>query len=799
MEKIPLAEFDFNVDDVVRGAAKIKEAIVALKEEQKKLIKSNQEGTTAFVKNEAELKSLNKEYRDHVKVLTDTSKEAQQAVTREDRLALVLDKEATTIQGLRAQNKELNALRNSANLTTEEGRKELELLNAKLDENNDLIKENVDQYTQQKINIGNYTESIQSALQGLTIYGVNIGQVGKNIGGMATGFKAATAGMSLLTRASLAFIATGIGAIIAALGIAFFAVKNALDRSEESTNKLRKAFAPFTGMLSKILSLLEPFGEFLLDGIVKGLELAEQAVYTMIDGLAVLANVLGFEEWASSIAKFNEQLKEGAAASTELAEAEAQLAKNQRVQERLQLEYQRRAEKQRQIRDDVSRSEEERLEANRELGRVLDEQLEKERGLAEQALRTAELNADINGRTEESLLRIEEAKTKIAEIDERITGQRSEQLTNEVAIIQEGIDKAREAAEKRIANLEIELELYREKNRVLGDDAEAEIQLLKQTAERRREILEQQLRSNLITKKEYELESLRITNEILDAEMAYAEEQRQLEIEREEERIARIEQAEKESIDRLNNYKEQQADIRFELERLRLEAEAETKFELKKAELFNQEQAAFESLQKQLDDNQLTQEQYDELSTQTTQKYSILRRNIAKEESQYNADLKERELQLQLNMTKNILGSIAELFGKESAAGKAAAVAQALINTYQGITSALTAPWPLSVPAVAVAAATGFKAVKDILATDVPNPVTGESTGGGSRSSGSAMSTFIPTSASAAVQQQIGGQLNPEVIGDAITSGVREGAAQGTEQGVTNASENGQILNASGF
>ena len=63
------------------------------------------------------------------------------------------------------------------------------------------------------------------------------------------------------------------------------------------------------------------------------------------------------------------------------------------------------------------------------------------------------------------------------------------------------------------------------------------------------------------------------------------------------------------------------------------------------------------------------------------------------------------------------LGQIGNILGKESKAGKAFAVASALINTYQGITAGVALGYPQAIPAVIAAAATGFKAVKDIMQT----------------------------------------------------------------------------------
>jgi len=97
-----------------------------------------------------------------------------------------------------------------------------------------------------------------------------------------------------------------------------------------------------------------------------------------------------------------------------------------------------------------------------------------------------------------------------------------------------------------------------------------------------------------------------------------------------------------------------------------------------------------------------------------------------------------------LSMVANTLGNISSLFEESSTAGKAFAVAQSLINTYQGITAELATKtatpfeFGLKVANVATVAAMGFKAVRDIINTQ---PST---SGGGMEMSGAAPSSAAP-------------------------------------------------------
>jgi hypothetical protein len=95
-----------------------------------------------------------------------------------------------------------------------------------------------------------------------------------------------------------------------------------------------------------------------------------------------------------------------------------------------------------------------------------------------------------------------------------------------------------------------------------------------------------------------------------------------------------------------------------------------------------------------------------------------------------NADAKEAEAKIDkisaeqkialAQQTASALMAVSDVLGKETAAGKALAISAALINTYQGISAGVKLGFPAAIPAVALAAATGFSAVKNIIATKVP-------------------------------------------------------------------------------
>ena len=124
----------------------------------------------------------------------------------------------------------------------------------------------------------------------------------------------------------------------------------------------------------------------------------------------------------------------------------------------LMLTYQTQAELQRQIRDDESATIAQRVAANDELGRILEEQLEQESNLAQKKVDLAQLESDLNADNIDLQIALKDAKTELIDINERIIGQESEQKTNQVALNKELLDSENELMLIGKTTRELELE-----------------------------------------------------------------------------------------------------------------------------------------------------------------------------------------------------------------------------------------------------------------------------------------------------------------------------------------------------
>ena len=185
---------------------------------------------------------------------------------------------------------------------------------------------------------------------------------------------------------------------------------------------------------------------------------------------------------------------------------------------------------------------------------------------------------------------------------------------------------------------------------------------------------------------------------------------------------------------------EEKAEKQRKLDEAAEELEKEAQAELTRLERIKQIQDEFE--QERLEENAIKEEEKAEI--QKTKELAELESLNATEEEKAkiiaywngqiqkgkDADIKadaERdkiEKDAKLSMAKSTFLGIAQLLGENSKAGKAAAAAAALINTYQGITAELATktitPFEigLKIANVATIAGIGFKSVKDILKTN---------------------------------------------------------------------------------
>jgi hypothetical protein len=167
----------------------------------------------------------------------------------------------------------------------------------------------------------------------------------------------------------------------------------------------------------------------------------------------VTGNVVETVEMEKAITKVTDKIKDYAKSTLDSAKSivslrkESELAQVQ-VQGLIE-EYDRQAEKLRQVRDDETKTFEERIAANEELGRVLKEQEEEMLKLVDIQIKAAQADVDKNNSLENQIA-LQEALNEKKAVEAQITGFQSEQLVNQVSLQKEQTQFAIENADAQI-------------------------------------------------------------------------------------------------------------------------------------------------------------------------------------------------------------------------------------------------------------------------------------------------------------------------------------------------------------
>ena len=124
---------------------------------------------------------------------------------------------------------------------------------------------------------------------------------------------------------------------------------------------------------------------------------------------------------------------------------------------KLNAEKLREAELLRQITNDETKTYEERIQANKDLKKTIEEQQKLQSDQIQKQITAAELAVQQNG-NDENKLALMEAQNAQLELEETITGQLSEQKTNQVSLEKELLETQKEVRAEGLSGVELELQ-----------------------------------------------------------------------------------------------------------------------------------------------------------------------------------------------------------------------------------------------------------------------------------------------------------------------------------------------------
>jgi len=566
-------------------------------------------------------------------------------------------------------------------------------------------------------------ENFKGVSTGISDFGDKLSNLPGNLGNTASAFKG-------LAGSMMSLIANPIGAIIAGLVAVFYALKEALSKSEKGMDALGRIAGIFGAIINPIIQAVSEFASILVDGLANALEAVGNAFgFAATQGreLADLQDDLEDQELsiAQARAKGNKEL---AQAREILSDSNASLANRKKAL------------------DQVRKSEEALAE--------------KELKFAQDKLKAAKLDQKLNGETAASKKAIAAAEVGVLDAETeraakgRLFNREARKLNNEEEAEKKEFAKAEADRQKDLAD---KRKQYAEERKTARDkirDAEQKnlIDSIKDEEKKARKQAEIDLENSL-----REIKLGKYTDAEKDKLRIEAKKTNTL-------KLAQItETADKKALDDKKKYDDE---IKaFNEKSASDEAKfIDEKFAVREADILKnitdekQRQDALYNLEVERIKNQIQARKDAGLVTTDLDK-ALAQKEIdnAKDKADKKKELDQKEFDTKVaiaNATAGVLTSLNSVIGENAEFGKAIAVSQAVIDTYAGATKALAQGGPLGFVGAAAVVAAGLANVQKILSTDVPGA---EGQSGGAGSGMPSVSMVAPQSNS---NLQLAGVLN---------------------------------------
>lgn len=690
-DQVTLLDLNFGTSEAEKGLdaliaksialAKTKKDLQATYNTEKSALDSlNQnyaDGLVSQDKYEASVRKLNKEMIETKKALLDNANAQKENNAEIKSTKTLLDSEATSVNALRAQlarnTVELNKMSEAQRTTSKEGVELTEQTKALSDKLKELEKSVGDN----RRNVGNYAESVKEGIlqtQGLS------GGTGALVGAMKSGITGVQAFNAALKANPILFIVT---TVLTLIGL----IEKMIKRNSDLSTSLKAAFAPFQTIIGRLLDYITE----LFTALAKAFEWLAEKITWLLNKIGLISDAT--LEAARSASALEKEMQRIYKAETDTLVPMARMKREMEELKTLAADQNKSTEERRKLLEQAT----EKLHAIRDMEvAILDAKYKQIKAQNELGY-----TSDEDARKEqEALAVLEQARANYATQEKEIYGQ----LT--------GYEKADAAAKQ--ANIKAALDARRK----AAEDAEkAEVEAAQRAADAR-------AKAQQVILKQYadavEAMQLQIAeNELKNGAATLEEQQRVINAQIEAEKYKREQNLIGEQ-EYLNNVKALQlqfatavkaeTDARAQSERDRQAMEIENQRQLEDIKLGNSLEAELTRLNAQRDMEVAAAEAIGAETDSIYERYELIKSQ--REKAAANA---------RVALAGDVAGQLSTLLGEESAAGKAAAVAQATINTYLGATKALAQGGFFGIAQAAIVVAAGMKQVMSITKTKEPD------------------------------------------------------------------------------
>lgn len=635
------------------------------------------DGLVSQDKYEASVRKLNNEMIETKKALLDNANAQKENNAEIKSTKTLLDSEATSVNALRAQlaqnTAELNKMSEAQRTTSKEGVELTEQTKALSDKLKELEKSVGDN----RRNVGNYAESVKDGIlqtQGLS------GGTGALVGVMKSGITGVQAFNAALKANPILFIVTTVLTLIGA-------IEKMIKRNSDLATSLKAAFAPFQTILGRLLDYITE----MFTALTKAFEWLAEKITWLLNKIGLISDAT--LEAAKSASALEKEMQRIYKAETDMLVPMARMKREMEELKTLAADQNKSTEERRKLLEQAT----EKLHAIRDMEvAILDAKYKQIK-----AQNKLGYTSDEDARKEqEALAALEQARANYATQEKEIYGQ----LT--------GYEKADAAAKQ--ANIKAALDARRK----AAEDAEkAEVEAAQRAADARAKAQQAILKQYADAVEAMQLQIAE--NELKNGAATLEEQQRVINAQIEAEKYKREQNLIGEQ-EYLNNVKALQlqfatavkaeTDARAQSERDRRAMEIENQRQLEDIKLGNSLEAELARLNAQRDMEVAAAEAIGAETDSIYERYELIKSQ--REKAAANA---------RVALAGDVAGQLSTLLGEESAAGKAAAVAQATINTYLGATKALAQGGIFGIAQAAIVVAAGMKQVMSITKTKEPD------------------------------------------------------------------------------
>lgn len=431
-ERITIAELDLDVQGLLKKSSETKLEILQLRDAQKELRKSGQEASAEFIANEARLKNLTATYNAQTAAIRVQAAESGKLQSQQAAITATVDKLNQSEREYMENNKALKELRKDLNKADADYQKNLDAINAKINENDEFLKSNRSNLEAQRMSVGGYADGIREALADTGLFNGALGAMGADAGGVINIFQSFSPVLNTLHQQ--------FNTIIGDAGL----FGQASDRATQATQQTAAASGQLTGaqrgqaaatgaattatnigtkalhlmklalmslgiglIIAAILILVAAFKSFtpLIDKVEQGMAAVGAAFKVVLN--AVTAFITGAKSLSEAFSGLGDSMAQAAKDAAKLKKAQQDLEDAMAIQEVQTARNRAAIDKLNTQAKDRTKTEEERLALLEEAARLEKQDYQERKKNADEALRIAyeqiRIEAELNAEEMEQL------------------------------------------------------------------------------------------------------------------------------------------------------------------------------------------------------------------------------------------------------------------------------------------------------------------------------------------------------------------------------------------------------------